>query len=239
MEIKIQCPGYEIAADWYEGSDADKILIVLPGYGSSKKNQESHAKAMVEKTGTNVLSVDFSGHGKSPFDLQDTRPAQHLLELICVFDWLKQQYPHAAISVSGSSYGGFLAVQLTQYREFQNLVLRAPAIYKPSTFYDLWAKRINNQEEYDIEIAAYRSNTSELERHPLITGASGFKGDTFVVVHEKDEVVPKETTDAYTKAFGADSFIAKDFWHRIDPKILGTKPFVDYQDSIANWLNNR
>ena len=70
MELQIQCPGYSIAADWYDGSDRDKILIVLPGYSSSKARQKVHAEAMVQATGTCALVVDFSGHGKVRFRCQ-------------------------------------------------------------------------------------------------------------------------------------------------------------------------
>lgn len=237
MELKIQCSGYEIAADWYEGANPNGILIVLPGYRSSKARQKNHAEAMVQDTGTNALVVDFTGHGNSPFELRDTRPAQHFLELIYVFDWLRQQYPAATISVSGSSYGGFLAVQLTKYREFDNLILRAPAIYKPSAFYDLWSNRIDNEEVYKSQMSEYRKNSEALAKHPLLGRASAFRGKVLVVVHENDELVPRQTTDAYIKAFDADSFMAEGFSHTIDAAVSDSVQLQAYQDKIAAWLN--
>jgi esterase/lipase len=237
MELQIQCPGYTIAADWYDGADPNKILIVLPGYSSSKARQKVHAEAMVQDTGTCALVVDFSGHGNSPFELRDTRPAQHFLELICVSDWLKQKYPAATISVSGSSYGGFLAVQLTKYREFANLVLRAPAIYKPNAFYNVWSSRIDNVEAYDAQMHEYRQDADALAKHPLLALASSFKGKVLVAVHENDEVVLRPTTDAYIKAFNADSFIAEGFSHTVDAAVRDPAKLQAYQDQIANWLN--
>jgi len=237
MEIKIRCAGYDIVADWYEGNDKSKILIGLPGYSSSKARQKIHAEAMVQYTGTCALVVDFSGYGNSPFELRNTRPAQHLLELIYVFDWVKQKYPEATISVSGSSYGGFLAVQLTKYREFTNLVLRAPAIYKPSAFYDQWSTRIDNDEAYKSQMSEYRHDTEALAKHPLLGRVSAFKGRVLVVVHENDEVVTRQTTDAYIKAFNADSFIAEGFSHTIDAAVSDPGQLQAYQDQIAIWLN--
>ncbi len=236
MELQIQCPGYSIAADWYDGSDRDKILIVLPGYSSSKARQKVHAEAMVQATGTCALVVDFSGHGKSPFSLPETRPAQHFLELICVFDWLRQQHPDAEISVSGSSYGGFLAVQLTKYREFTNLILRAPAIYKPAAFYDTWSTRIDNEAWYTAELSRYRHDAETLAKHPLLGRASDFKGKVLVVVHENDELVPRETTDAYIQAFHADSFMAEGFSHSVGDAVRDPAKLRAYQDEIADWL---
>jgi uncharacterized protein len=237
MEIKIACPGYEISTEWYEGKDHSRILIILPGYSSSKARQRIHAEAMVQTTGTNALVVDFSGHGISPFELRDTRPGQHLLELICVLDWIKQQYPVAEISISGSSYGGFLAVHLTGYREFRNLILRAAAIYEPTAMYDLWSIRIDNPEQYNKRALAYRSDAEALAVHPLLNYAKAFKGNTLVVVHENDEIVPIETSNAYIDAFKADSIIAKGFVHTIDKANVDDVRLQEYQDQIAAWLS--
>ncbi len=237
MELNIKCSGYEIAADWYDGTDENKILIVLPGYSSSKERQRTHAEAMVQDTGTCALAVDFSGHGNSPFELRDTRPAQHFLELIYVFDWAAFNYPQATISVSGSSYGGFLALQLTKYRQFANLILRAPAIYRPEDFYDLWAERIDNLKQYDTSIAEYRRDVNSLAKHPLLRKASAFEGNVLVVVHGEDEIVSRATTDAYIKAFHADSIVAEGLGHTIDKNTIDAATLQNYQGSISDWLN--
>lgn len=237
MEIKIQCPGYEISTEWYEGKENKKILIVLPGYSSSKARQKIHAEAMVQDTGICALAVDFSGHGESPFSLDDTRPAQHLLELVCVYDWLHEQHPDASISISGSSYGGYLAAHLSKYRDLTHLILRAPAIYLPSAFYDPWSIRTNDVEAYAQMIKPYRTNMAELEKHPVFEQASKFKGRTLVVVHEIDEVVPRPTTDAFIKAFGADSILAQGFSHKVDDAVRDESRLQSYQDQITAWLN--
>lgn len=236
MEIKIACTGYDITVDWYEGADDSKVLIVLPGYASSKARQKAHAKAMVEATGTSALVVDFSGHGNSPFNIRDTSPAQHFLELVCVYDWIKKHYPELEISISGSSYGGFLAAQLTRYRKLNNVILRAPAIYELSAFYDIWAKRIDNEDAYIAQLKDYRKNTQELLKNPLLMDASSFRGRMLVVTHGMDEVVPSETTDAYIRAFGADSYVAEDFAHIVQENIVGKDLFNEYQSRIARWL---
>ena len=237
MELRIKCSGYEIAADWHGGADENKVLIVLPGFSSTKDRQRAHAEAMVRDTGTCALVVDLSGHGNSPFELRETRPAQHLLELIYVFDWLAKSYPKAVISVSGSSYGGFLAVQLTKYRSFANLILRAPAIYRSAEFYDLWAKQIDNKQEYEKNMLVYRQNIEALSGHPLLSRASSFKGNVLVVVHADDEVIPHATTDAYIDAFQSESFLAEGFTHSIDRSVIDDARFQDYQNRIASWLN--
>jgi esterase/lipase len=234
--LEITCAGYAIAADWYDGTITDRILLILPGYTSSKAQQADFTEALVAKTGLSALVIDYSGHGVSPFELKDTRPAQHFLEVIYAFDWLKNNYPAANIDVVGYSYGSFLGTQLTKYREFEKLVLRAPAIYKPAAFYDLWSIRISDEEAYRFAIEKYRQDADALARHPLLARASNFRGDTLVVVHEHDELVPRHTTDAYIKAFGADSFIAEGFTHSVGQSPISRQQLTQYQQHIANWL---
>ncbi len=238
--LNIPCAGYSIVADWYEGTSTDRIVLVLPGYSSSRARHRDLTSAIVQQTGTSALALDYSGHGDSPFELGETRPAQHFLEVICAFDWLKAHYPKATLSVMGSSYGGFLATQLTKYREFERLVLRVPAIYKPEAFYDLWAIRLANPEAYDAQSATYRSDEKALRKHPLFARASNFAGKTLVIVHSEDEFCPPETTNAFIRAFNADSFVAEGFSHRIAESInedrVSKERLRAYQRKIADWL---
>ncbi|HSX44297.1 MAG TPA: YqiA/YcfP family alpha/beta fold hydrolase [Candidatus Saccharimonadales bacterium] len=234
--VEIKCTGYSIAADWYEGANTDRILLVLPGYSSTKARQSELTTAIVERIGISALVIDYSGHGESPFELKDTRPAQHFLEVITSFDLIKTKYPQARVSVTGSSYGGFLATQLTKYREFEKLVLRAPAIYKPDTFYDLWAVRLANVEAYQEKNQPYRHDSEALKKHPLLARASNFKGKTLVVVHENDELIPRETTQAYIDAFNADSFVAPGFMHSVNQSSVTPQQLMGYQNRIADWL---
>ncbi|CAN5374476.1 alpha/beta fold hydrolase [soil metagenome] len=234
--LQIDITGYSISVDWYEGKDTSNIVIMLPGYNSSKSRIASLAQAIVQKTGKSALTIDLSGHGESPFVLNDTRPAQHFLELIYVFDWVKDKYPNAEIIVEGSSYGGYLATGLTKYREFSKLVLIAPAIYRPNEFYNEWNIRNDNVQQYEETVAVYRKDSTILSGHPLFVRASNFEGKVLVVVHEHDEVIPKETTEAYINSFKADSFIANGFPHSFNDKTIDQTALLEYRDKIANWL---
>lgn len=229
-ETKIDCLGYSIAADWYEGESINKVLLVLPGWTSNKSSQEQLTRHMVKMTGTSALVIDYTGHGESPFNAMEVRPAQHFLEVITAFDWLKERYPDALISVMGNSYGGYLAVRLTEYREFNNLVLRVPAIYASKDFYTL-NKDIDRQHE-----RLYREDRKFLDTHPLFAKVSAFKGRTLVVWHELDEFVPKEATDKYIEVFRADSYFAKGWKHSFN-KGAAQEEQLNYQNVISDWLN--
>lgn len=232
--LDIVCTGYSVKADWYETDTTDEIILLLIGWKSNRKKYNGILSAICNKTGKSALVFDYSGHGDSPFDVNTTRPAQHFLEVICVFDWLKERYPNANITVTGTSYGGFQAIQLTKYRIFDKLILRVPAIYKPSDFYTL-NKYINSDEAWAAR-DAFRRDVDSLCKHPLLAKAANFVGKTLVVVHENDEQVPKETTDVIINAFRADVYLAKGFPHSIyeQPR----ENIIQYQSAISDWLNN-
>jgi uncharacterized protein len=238
--LEIPCSGYSVVADWYEGADDKQILLVLHGYTSSRARQRDLISVLVEETGTSALAIDYSGHGDSPFELRDTRPAQHLLEVVLAYDWLREHHPEATISVMGTSYGGFLAAHLTNYRPVDKLLFRVPAIYKPETLYDPWSIRLDNADAYRDEMAAYRQDTETQLKHPMFANAAGFQGKSLVVVHGADELVPRETTDAFIKAFGADSFTAENFMHSIGDsfkhKGITEQQLREYQLKAAEWL---
>lgn len=240
-KLEIPCTGYSIVADFYQGDETD-ILFVLPGYSSTRERQKELVTALLEKTKQAAFVIDYSGHGESPFKLRDTRPAQHALEVVIAFDWIAATYPNANISVLGTSYGGFLAAQLTKYRQFKKLVLRVPAIYEPSEFYTPWAIREDNQEEYTTKALAYRTDSQVLAHHPLLARARDFRGKTFVMVHDQDELVPKQTTTAFITAFSADSFTQPLFSHSVgdskNKQAVGDEQMEAYQERIAVWLKN-
>lgn len=230
--LRIDCAGYAVKADWYEGENTDEIVLSLIGWTSNRKKYSDILSSIVQNTGMSALVFDYSGHGDSPFDVEKTRPAQHFLEVICVFDWLKERYPNAKIVVMGTSYGGYLATQLTKYRDFYKLILRVPAIYKPEDFYTLNGE-INSDAGWTAK-DAFRRDTDALAKHPLLVRASSFKGKTLVIVHELDEQVPTETTDAYIAAFKAETYIAKGFPHSTGDVPQSQK--LEYQDAINEWL---
>lgn len=233
-QFTIPCLDYELAADWYQGT-SDEILLVLIGYESSKNRYTELVSNLVEATKASALVFDYGGHGESPFVLRNVTPAQNFLETITVFDWLTKKHLGKKITVMGTSYGGFMAVQLTKYREYDRMLLRVPAIYEPRAFYDPWSNRLDNLEAYTERSMKFRRDKEALAKHPLLTRAANFKGKVFIVVHENDEMVPRETTDVYIKAFNAEHYLAKNFPH----SFFTDNPAADrdaYQKVIIDWL---
>lgn len=235
--LAIPCITYSLNAEWYEGVSTQHILLVLMGYGSTRAKQVPLVSALVRNTGMSALVIDYSGHGDSPFSLEETRPAQHFMEVICAYDWIKRTYPDSSISVMGASFGGYLASRLVRYREVNKLLLRVPAIYEESEFYTPGRGRLRGEEGYQTKANLYRKNTQRLLHHPVLKNADAFKGETLVVIHENDDLIPPETTAAYTQAFNAKTYVAKGFHHSINESPINDVQLLEYQNYLSEWLH--
>ncbi len=227
--IHIPCIGYSLAADWYDGT-TDEVILDLPGFTAGKAKYAELLSEIAKKTGAHALSIDYSGHGESPYDIQDVSPAQNFLEVVTAFDWITEYHPGKKITVMGTSYGGFHAAQLTKYREFQKLILRVPAMYPPDIFYTKWGQ-IDRDATLD-----YRSNAEGLHSHPVLRRASRFDGKTFVITHELDRMCPQQSTDPFVAAFSADTWEAKGFKHALAESNASQEQKDEYTNRIVQWM---
>lgn len=230
-QISIPCPGYNIEADWHEGTSTKRIILTFVGFGSSKKSNFDFMAKLVNMTDMSALVVDLSGHGESPLNVDETVPAQHLLEATKAYDWIRANYPESAIYVMGTSYGGFMAAYLTRFRPIEKLILRTPAIYEPSSFYT--EHRLIDK----ILVREYRKNTKALKKHPIFLQSPVSDAPTLLVVHGKDKSVPTETTDIYTSAFNAQAYIAEGFAHAFRDPANPQEGVPAYYDALVAWLD--
>lgn len=229
-EIEIACLGYGVKADVYEGDELNVTLILI-GFMSEKAKYAKFAKKIVAESSNSVVVLDYSGHGVSPYKIEDVMPAENFVEVIKTFDWIKNTYPKSSISVIGTSYGGFLATQLTKYRTFDTLVLRVPALFKPEKFYTEW-KNMNEEETYE-----YMAQAENLVEHPLLKRASSFEGRVAVVIHEKDSACPLNTTQAFVDAFQAESWVAPGLQHSMSASALAASEEDSYYQKIIDWMS--
>lgn len=229
-EISIPITNYTVDADWYENTEATATILVFVGFGSHKGRQSELVKTIAEQAGVNALVVNLSGQGEGSFTMDEMTPAQHVMEAVFVYDWLKTSYSEQAIYCMGTSYGGFIAAYLTRFREIDALVLRTPAIYRPEDFY--------TRHQYIDKRAAreYRKEAEILLRHPLFLQPALGNPKALVVVHGNDESVPVETTDVYSDNFNAEVYVAKGFVHAFRDPSNPQSAKNAYYRAIIDWL---
>jgi uncharacterized protein len=227
--IDVQCGGYAVKTDIYEGKENGPVLLSLIGRTSkrSKPRYQEFLPRLANELGITSIIFDYTGHGDSPFNIKERSASQHLQEVLTVFDWMKEKYPNRKTFVVGSSYGGFLATHLSQLRKFDLLILQAPAIYLPSDF------NLTYEEEDDKKTFVFRRNQAELSRHPLLQNAKKFVGKVLLVAHKRDERIPKEVTDAYADAFGC-QVVVEDVPHSLGQ---ATQEEVShYNQVVFDWI---
>ncbi len=231
QEVMIPNTGYELAADWY-ATEKDQVLLVLPGFTSTKEKYKEFTGYLVSNTGYSALVLDYAGHGKSPFLLDDLSRADNFSDVVAAFDWLVDNHPNKKITVVGTSYGGFHAAYLTKFRQFQNVIFRVPASYPEETLYT----KIGSMEDAHSE--EYRNDPKNYINHWLFTHTNSVTGRALLVTHEYDTVCPPVATKPFGEAFEADYWQAPSFKHGFYESDVTSAQIQDYYKKIAKWLND-
>jgi len=100
--------GLEIGAWFMPGSDERPSLIVLHGYGGSRKDSIKMAEMLIHE-GCSVLAVTLRAHGDSAGDVNDVGySARH--DVVAAVDYLEQRRPGRPIFVQGTSLGAAAAI---------------------------------------------------------------------------------------------------------------------------------
>ncbi len=226
--IEIECNGVGLVTDLYEASVTKLVLLSLIGRTSNRKKshyQQLYSRIAKELNITSVI-FDYSGHGDTPGNLDEIKPAQHIEESKTVFEWLATNYPDLPKVLVGSSYGGFIAATLASEYRIDAIIFRAPAIYESQ---DVDVARMNQSDNtYRL-----RRDPEMLDSHYLLANA---KQDVpaLVIAHEHDVQIPIQTTDAYAKAFNAELVTIKDIPHSLDG--VDQNKISEYNQVIFDWL---
>lgn len=231
--IDIDCLSYALKADVYEGDDHSPIVLSLIGRTSQRKKRQyvNFFPRLASDLGITTVIFDYSGHGESPLNFDDVRPAQHSLEVVTVFDWIMKNYPGRKIFVIGSSYGGYMAARLFNFRKVDGLIFRAPAMYDSDHFYDLLVDQVSAATQ------DFRNNKELVDAHPYLRSAPEFEGDVLVITHEHDEHIPRVVTDVFRDRFNAQEVVIPNITHSLDDT---TEIQIEqYNQIIFDWLQKQ
>ena len=231
--LDIECVGYAVKADVYEGASDKPVVLSLIGRTSHrKKRQYVHFfPRLADELGITSVVFDYSGHGDSPYEIGDIRPAQHALEVVTVYDWIAHHYSERKIYVIGSSYGGYMTARLFNFRHIDGIIFRAPAMYNSDYFYT----KLKDQSEESW--AALRRNRDAMAAHPFLRSAGEYEGEVLLLTHENDELITVEVTDTYREAFHADEIIVPETPHSLDG--VSDEKIARYNQIIYDWLAQR
>lgn len=205
-------------------------VVFYHGRGSSQKGYIARAEAVAKK-GIICLTFDFRGRGESEGEFSQLSIQDGIDDALAAFDFLARQggTDKNRLGICGRSYGGYLAALVSGKREIKSLVLSAPAIYK-----DEW-RELPCGEIFEKEYREF-FNTGDFENNQAMKTMKRFKGNLYVIVNEKDEVVSENVVRAYynyaIKAEHREISFIKGARHRLD------RPEFDEQFKrlITDWF---
>lgn len=163
------------------------------GRGGSYSRHLPLAEALANR-GMTVLAFDFRGCGTTPGDPESLEgwasDAEDAVSYLRDFNPVR-----APCAIYGSSFGGSLAVLMTERFDIAALVLRAPAIY-PN---DLWASPPAEVDRRREEVWRYRC-APNLTTDRTLRALSSYKGSVLIVGGSADDEVPSELLEAFKAA---------------------------------------
>ena len=171
-------------------------VLFLHGWGGSQEQYLGRART-IAGLGCVCLVFDLRGHVRSERRREVVSREDNLRDCLAAYDRLVAApgVGPSAVSVAGSSYGGYLAAILTSLRAVRWLGLRAPALCGD----DGWGlpKRWLH---HDTDLVAFRHRAVPPEENVALRGCAAFRGDVLLVESERDNVVPHPVIESYLSA---------------------------------------
>jgi dienelactone hydrolase len=202
-------------------------VLFVHGWAGNKEQYLARAHELAS-LGCVCLTFDLYGHAATTAYLGQVTREHGLEDITAAYDCLANLplVDRSAITVVGSSYGGYLAALLTKLRPVRSLVLRAPALYRD----DDWtmAKALFNRED----LMKYRRTTISPTDNRALAACAAFQGDVLLVESEGDDIVPATVTANYRTAFatarsltfrvleGADHALSREEWQNAYTSLL-------------------
>ncbi len=171
-------------------------VLFLHGWAGNQERDIERAKSISE-LGCVCLTFDMRGHGHTVTSNKTVTRGDNLDDVIAAYDRLASLkiVEDGSIVVVGSSYGGYLATLLTEFRPVRWLALRAPALYRDS-YWQLPKAQLDR-----VDLQSYRSALIGAEDNRALRQAREFRGDVLLVESEHDTIVPHPTSASYQSAF--------------------------------------
>ena len=159
-------------------------FIFLHGAGIGRKERILDLAEPLIRRGHDLLAFDFSGHGASTGELKKgslERRVNEATETILRYGAL----PPRALTICGSSMGGYVALKILQTHSVDKLILFCPALY------DRAAYRVRFDQGFSEIIRQSESwlNTDVLE------SLRNFRGKLLIVMGDQDKVIPPGVID--------------------------------------------
>lgn len=109
-----------------------RIILGVHGFAGDKESSMlSRLAESATSEETALISFDFPTHGESTQTEDSLTIANCVRDLLCVAEWVREQYPDAGRYIFATSFGGYISLLCADELQDFSFVLRAPAINMP------------------------------------------------------------------------------------------------------------
>jgi uncharacterized protein len=210
---------------------APRILFLHGAGKATKERCLPLANRLAAEYQLASFAFDFSGHGTSTGTLENSSLDKRVEEAIAALEYAGFT---ESVSLCAFSMGGHVALELIKHKKVGSLTLFYPAIYSRAAV----AVRFG-----DPEFSATIRSDKSWESNDVLPKLDQFGGNVFIVVGEKDQVIPQEvfhllyanTTHAQRKRL----FVIPDAPHLLLPTILGNEElYSEICKTIAEYVTD-
>lgn len=207
-------------------------VLFIHGWGGSQEQYLARARD-IAGLGCLCLTFDLRGHAEGRGAFETVSRADNLQDVLAAYDTLLRRRPvdPSAVAVVGSSYGGYLAANLTALRPVKWLALRAPALYLD----DGWS-RPKLQLHRDHDLVSYRRSLVPRTGNRALQAMHDFRGDVLLVESELDTIVPHAVLTSYREAANEARSLTYRCIEGADHGLTGEDDQQRYSTVLLAWL---
>lgn len=223
-------PGSGLAG-WKVAAAPAPAALFLHGWDADRQEMAG-PMAEAAALGFSCLAYDLRGHGATCAQRESVTPRASLDDALAAYDLLANApgVDPQAVAVVGTSFGAWLALQLTLHRPVRWLSLRVPALY-PDDCLD------HPKEALDPEmLQRYRRRPPTAAGDRALAAAEAFEGEVLVVWSGEDELLPADQCQAFRGAFPNAAALTVRRITGADHALGQRKWRAEYRTLLRDWL---
>jgi uncharacterized protein len=208
-------------------------VLFIHGWAGNREQYLIRARELAS-LGSVCLTFDLYGHAETASHLARVTREDNLQDVLGAYDCLVDLplVDDSAITVVGSSYGGYLAAILASLRPVHALVLRAPALYKDADWNKPKALLDRGQ------LVEYRRSTIAHADNRALAACAQFRGDVLLVESEHDDIVPSTVTANYRVAFAKARSLTVRVLDAADHGLSSQESQNAYTSLLSSWAGD-
>lgn len=169
----------KLVGELYSGRKEEKAnVLFLHGAGTGNRTRFTWIQEKLLASHINSFSFDFSGQGESSGTLSASSLKKRTEEAKAALQFIDHNKP---LTISGSSMGGFTALDLLRSSKPDNLLLFCPAIYTNAAY----------ETRFDDGFTEIIRATGSWKNAGVLKNLENFTGKLLIIIGADDDVIPK------------------------------------------------